>query len=281
MAAFVEDADEQFGIIGATVATWLSWQAMFTLAQMDAIVGIAKGIWDIVSGLGQWIWDAVSGVISGGVGALSGFGGWLLDTVLNALGPLGDDLRGIGEWVWNLLTGALGVLSDVGTWLWDGLTGILSTAWNFISGLGTWIWNGITGIFSSAWASLANLGTNIYNGIWNAIKGIGTEVYNAFHNVIATMLNAVAEIELPFIGKPFKGLIGTIPMLASGGIVTSPTLALIGEKGPEKVTPLSGGSFGDGGITINVNAPIYGVQDLEMTFRSLMASEQMGYASYR
>jgi hypothetical protein len=44
-------------------------------------------------------------------------------------------------------------------------------------------------------------------------------------------------------------------MLAAGGIVNSPTLAMIGEKGPEAVIPLSklGDMGGGGGITINVS----------------------------
>lgn len=45
-----------------------------------------------------------------------------------------------------------------------------------------------------------------------------------------------------------------VPAMAAGGIVTSPTLALIGESGPEAVVPLSRmGSMGGGGVTINVN----------------------------
>jgi hypothetical protein len=45
-----------------------------------------------------------------------------------------------------------------------------------------------------------------------------------------------------------------IPKMASGGIVTGPTLALIGEAGPEAVVPLSQmGNMGNGGgVTINV-----------------------------
>ena len=42
-----------------------------------------------------------------------------------------------------------------------------------------------------------------------------------------------------------------VPAMASGGIVTSPTMAMIGESGPEAVIPLSnGGSFG-GSTTVN------------------------------
>jgi hypothetical protein len=43
-----------------------------------------------------------------------------------------------------------------------------------------------------------------------------------------------------------------VPAMANGGIVTSPTLALIGEAGPEAVVPLNRAG-GMGGVTINVN----------------------------
>jgi hypothetical protein len=48
---------------------------------------------------------------------------------------------------------------------------------------------------------------------------------------------------------------GGIPQMAEGGIVNRPTLALIGEAGPEAVVPLSkmGGMGGGGDININVN----------------------------
>lgn len=44
-----------------------------------------------------------------------------------------------------------------------------------------------------------------------------------------------------------------IPALANGGIVTQPTLALIGEAGPEAVVPLDRAGDMGGGVTINVN----------------------------
>jgi len=45
---------------------------------------------------------------------------------------------------------------------------------------------------------------------------------------------------------------GTWTSMASGGIVDSPTLALIGEAGPEAVIPIGRGGMG-GGTTVNVN----------------------------
>jgi hypothetical protein len=57
-------------------------------------------------------------------------------------------------------------------------------------------------------------------------------------------------------GKGFD--VPNIPLLAQGGIVTSPTLAMIGEgAGPEAVIPLSRmnefGMGGGGNVTIHVN----------------------------
>ena len=46
-----------------------------------------------------------------------------------------------------------------------------------------------------------------------------------------------------------------IPGFAEGGIVTKPTLAMVGEKGPEAIVPLGKGLAG-GGITVNVTGGI-------------------------
>jgi phage-related minor tail protein len=46
---------------------------------------------------------------------------------------------------------------------------------------------------------------------------------------------------------------GGVTAFANGGIVTKPTLGLVGEAGPEAIIPLSQmGNMGGGGVTINV-----------------------------
>jgi hypothetical protein len=52
----------------------------------------------------------------------------------------------------------------------------------------------------------------------------------------------------------------TLPYMASGGIVRSPTLAMIGEKGPEAIIPLGEGRIG--GTTIIVQGSIWAAKDL-------------------
>ena len=64
-----------------------------------------------------------------------------------------------------------------------------------------------------------------------------------------------------FLDLNFGDLMGNIPLMANGGIVTSPTLAVIGEAGPEAVVPLDRmGSMG-GGINITVNAGLVSSPD--------------------
>ena len=86
-------------------------------------------------------------------------------------------------------------------------------------------------------------------------------VYKAIFNGIATLWNNTIgklSFEVPkwvpgLGGKGFD--VPNIPMLAAGGIVTSPTLAMIGERGPEAVIPLTGPNAGAGmgGNTVNIN----------------------------
>ena len=86
-------------------------------------------------------------------------------------------------------------------------------------------------------------------------------VYKAIFNGIATLWNNTIgklSFEVPkwvpgLGGKGFD--VPNIPMLAAGGIVTSPTLAMIGERGPEAVIPLTGPNAGGGmgGNTVNIN----------------------------
>jgi hypothetical protein len=59
--------------------------------------------------------------------------------------------------------------------------------------------------------------------------------------------------------NPSTGI--TIPKMASGGIVNSPTLAMIGEAGPEVVIPLSRIGQMGGGMTITVNAGLISTPD--------------------
>jgi phage-related minor tail protein len=69
------------------------------------------------------------------------------------------------------------------------------------------------------------------------------------------------------LGETIKGL---VPKFADGGIVTRPTLGLVGEAGPEAIIPLS--QLGRGGgtnINITVNGDVSGTELVEKVKRQI------------
>jgi len=101
-----------------------------------------------------------------------------------------------------------------------------------------------------------------FTGTVDAIK----TAVGAYLTVYKTMFNTIAKAWNNTIGKlSFKipswvpGLGGkgfdvpNIPELANGGLVMQPTLALVGEAGPEAVVPLDRMGQMGGNVTINVN----------------------------
>jgi len=96
--------------------------------------------------------------------------------------------------------------------------------------------------------------------VFDALKFYFTtyfDIYKALFNGIAKLWNnTIGKLSFEFPswvpglgGKGFS--VPNIPMLANGGIVTGPTLALLGEKGPEMVIPLNR-ARGAGGGTYNI-----------------------------
>jgi TP901 family phage tail tape measure protein len=113
-----------------------------------------------------------------------------------------------------------------------------------------------------------------WDTIWNGMKSTAETVMNGLKSYVNLWIKALnfliggmnkISFEIPNIpGIPGRGTkfginIPEIPYLAKGGIVNRPTLAMIGERGPEAVIPLGRGV--GGGITINILGPTYGFDD--------------------
>jgi hypothetical protein len=85
-----------------------------------------------------------------------------------------------------------------------------------------------------------------------ALRGAAAEV-DKFNNKDLKDKNATVTVNYRATGAANK--LRNVPLMASGGIVTRPTLAIVGEAGPEAVVPLNQyrSSSGGGGTVINVN----------------------------
>ena len=111
-------------------------------------------------------------------------------------------------------------------------------------------------------------GKAVFNGLTTYFTGV-FNIFKVLFNGIAKMWNnTVGKLSFEFPswvpglgGKGFD--VPDIPYLAEGGIVTGPTLAMIGERGPEAVIPLSGRNSGMGGnYTINITGGLSSSADI-------------------
>ena len=162
------------------------------------------------------------------------------------------------DWIWNLFTVssplgiALGFLADHWKEIWDGIKTVTSGAWNFIEG--------------------------IINTIGSGIRGMIGLIKAEINGLISLVNKAIQAIDAIHVTLPFgMGTIGfnipTIPLLAEGGIVTKPTLAMIGEAGSEAVIPLSKmGNMGGGiNVVVNVQGTVVQEHDLAISVRDQIA----------
>lgn len=110
-------------------------------------------------------------------------------------------------------------------------------------------------------APISDILKNI-SGALNVFKNVGGTVVRDFGEKASTGLKAGWDF-IKGGGVVGWGLrqLGITP-LATGGIVTSPTLSLIGERRPEAVVPLDESGFG-ATYNVYITGDVYGVSDLE------------------
>jgi hypothetical protein len=102
--------------------------------------------------------------------------------------------------------------------------------------------------------AIVNTVIGFFAGMVNAAIGAVNAIISAYNSIpLLPDIPKAPTVPVPQLGKqaPSAVVAKKIPRLAEGGIVNSPTLALIGEAGPEAVVPLDRMNTG-GGVTVNV-----------------------------
>lgn len=131
---------------------------------------------------------------------------------------------------------------------WGQLGEQLSAVWQFMKVGFKSNWDEIVREFGVAWQNIKNVFSSAIDWImakmqpfinaWNTVKGAAASVGNAIGGAVGGTLRAIG--------------------LAGGGIVTSPTFAMIGEAGPEAVVPLRDMPAFSGGGGANVTVQFIG-----------------------
>lgn len=203
-------------------ALWQTISTRLLPAIMALWQAIEPGFTKVLQGLGILV----------GVGLPAAM--WLFINVLNI--------------VISLIGGAIHVVSDLITWFGNLVGVVVNTVGSIITIVQNLIpaFKDVFGITVSIFKDLASL-------IAAPFKAAFNDVARAWNNTVGK-LNFKAPSWVP--GWGGRGWdVPDIPMLAEGGVVTKPTLAMIGEAGPEAVVPLNkAGAVSSIHITVQAGA---------------------------
>lgn len=231
----------------------------------DITVAIFKSIWDtivnIFSGIGEWFSNVFQGAWDGVVNIFSNLGPWFSERwsdVTNALSNIGAWFTDMFQKAW---TGSTNVFSSLGNWFsgrWADVKNALASVSSWFGDIFTRAYNAVTNAFSSIGSFFSGVWSTVKNIFVGAGQAVGSAVGGAFRSAVNAVLGTIENVVNGFIGM-INGVIGMInkipgvslggigyvslPRLARGGIVDSPTVAMIGEAGKEVVMPLENTGF--------------------------------------
>lgn len=274
---------------GAVTAAQWAWNAALTANPIGlVIVAIAALVAGLI--LAYKKSETFRVIVDGALRAVGGAFTWLWNTGKNALSWLGEkwdefvgNLRAIRQAVGNILDALFNPIRSAWTavreWIgekWetfkeanrtlaaavgralDAIFDPIKTAWSSVRD-----WVGERWAAFKEWVGGLSLNfSGIFDGLWQAFRSAVNAIIRAWNNLSF----GIPGFDPPGPGK-FPGItVGTpnIPYLAQGGIVTKPTLAVVGEgPHPEAVLPLPRGmrDLASGGattvnITINALDPV-------------------------
>lgn len=185
--------------------------------------------------------------------ALIAAGVWLYknwDTVKAKAAQLGAKISGIWTKINTAVTTAIAAISSRFPALGAVLSGLwksVQDVWGNIKAIFSNIIGFIDNVFSGNWSAAWGNVVSIFGNVFGELANIAKAPINAVISVINLVLSKINEMKIsipdwvPGVGGKTLGFnIPQIPMLATGGIATAPTLAMVGEGGePEAVLPLS------------------------------------------
>lgn len=205
----------------------------------EAIGKAFEAIWGFIKTVFEWVrdnWELLLVILTGPFGLAVAFVMAFKDQIIGFI-------RGVIDWITNnwklilaVITGPFGLAFAAIVFFKDNVIAVF----NGLKDLAATIFDGIGGAFKGVINAVISA---LEKGLNFAIKGLNT-ILDGIDKAAGPWVNfgSIPEVNLP--------------RLAEGGIVTGPTIAMIGEAGPEAVIPLDragGMGFGGGGNTININ----------------------------
>lgn len=269
----------------------------------DSLKSIFNGIMDFF----KLFWDGLVMIFKFQIALATGI-------VVGAFNLLGIDIVAvfegiktffIGFWEWlttDVAEATQKILGTISTWLGNVKAGWM-IVWTAVRNFITLKWKEISSDVSDGMSTILEYVTkftdpitNAFSKIWEGVKAVTDFAFEGMKsgfkaminffidgvNKLVKAINSVANKGAGVVGMSIPN-IPEVPRLAKGGIVSKPTLAMIGEDGPEAVVPLTkknapAGMSGGVSVNIVVNGDISGEELIEKIGNELTRRLQLSTA---
>lgn len=235
---------ETFRQVGRVIGIILALPYLIGVA-VDKIPEILANVWNSIWSTAVETWDAISSTVTDAVNAIP-----------ELLTAAGEAITGFFDSLWDGIVAAAmavpGLLADAGraisSFFVDLWNGVVTDSYNAVVGG----FNNLMNFFGTLPGRVAALGPKLYNAavglgrkIGEGLSNIGNFASEIGGKIVGTIRGGVNRIidsinrGIADIDDKLPVSLPRIPHLAKGAMINSPTLALVGEAGPEVVVPLS------------------------------------------
>jgi tape measure domain-containing protein len=263
---------------GATFATWGA-QVFGIISKLGDLVATVFGFiqgfltehWETIEAVATQAWETISTVVGSVLSIITGIISTAIALIQGDWSAAWEAIKGVFSNAWegikSILTLALQLITDVilpGAWwliqqgaslLWEGIKAIFNEGVAWLEGVPGWIVEKLTGMWDFVTEQVGSMKDDVLAKIQELIDWLPSlpgKLMSAAGDVFGWIVSAArtaaaqawAAIKSSFTGgeqasNDWWTQPGNVPGLAEGGIVTRPTLAVVGEgKGPEAVIPL-------------------------------------------
>ena len=259
-------------------------QSLATFLQpiIAAFVQMAQSVFPVFIQVGQTVAGAISQIFQ----ALSPLMAPLQQLAMSIFPAISAVVGAVGQAFINLVNVVMPPITGLISFLMPAFQGLLTILQNVI--------NFITNIFTANWSAAWQNVTNIFGTIWGGIVGLVKGPINAVIGIINSAIGAINSISVtipdwvPLVGGQTLGFnIPQIPMLATGGTIEQPMLAVVGDA-PETIVPhgntprnrallgeaAAGVGASIGGTVVNFNVTISGGADAAAVTQGLLDAEE-------
>lgn len=240
------------------------------------ISNVQSNISQVVTNSWNAIKNSINNVLEGVKAVVTNAWNGIKNTVTNTLNSISQTVTNVWNTIKTFITNTLNSIRNIVTNAWNGVQSTTSNILNNIRNTVSNAWNGITNTISNVVNTIKNTVTNAFNSVkstmsnlaswisgtfrnlwsnaWNGVVNIFNNIWNGLTRAVKTPLNFIIDcvntvirglnrIKLPDWAGGFGINIREIPRLAQGGIIDKPTIAQVGEAGPEMVVPLKNTPF--------------------------------------